>query len=43
MRKIALEEHFMTPGFEHYEKDVALAMAPGLPEPRSAMKMPGGF
>ena len=29
MRKIALEEHFMTPGYEHYEKDVALAMAPG--------------
>ncbi len=30
MRKIALEEHFMAPGFEDYEKAVADSMPPGL-------------
>lgn len=30
MRKIALEEHFMAPGFDHYEKAIAESMAPGV-------------
>lgn len=30
MKKIALEEHFMAPGFDHYEGDVESIMKPGV-------------